>query len=214
MKNSDHIPPQSFREIAKDVFAFLISDFGFSVSNQNSEYFIAYERQDCQVGIYDEWGEIIVGIRPLLPSPLAVLKARYGFNLAQIMSCLNPKSKSEFEDYRFQPYAYQSKAKWWAMMLKQHCTPILAGDLSVWSRIEPCIAEDWRRWEKEWENDEVQNKKDSEERRIDRLKAQAQIAWQNKEYVKFIELLEPEITNLTETDKKKLVYAWKQFAGH
>lgn len=135
---------QSFRQIAENVFAFLISDFGFSLVVNDSKYQVVYDSPTTKITIGRDnhdgfW---------LIVAPVATIGNSLGLEWivdffagdTRILStnCAPPKNKSLTTAQWIEAHE-TNRLTVYASALRQYGEPFLHGDFSRWEEINTFV---------------------------------------------------------------------------
>ncbi|MBI5305840.1 MAG: hypothetical protein HY868_27175 [Chloroflexi bacterium] len=128
---------QAFQEAVPTIFGFLVSEFGFSLTHDESWLFEG-QTEYALIEIVLDRHTVQVGMRPVdpkdqyLPEPLR----RAGkIPLELIVRCLDPDLHIGFKT-EIKPEGIRGDLEKYADLLRRYCSRMLSGDFGEWANIQ------------------------------------------------------------------------------
>jgi hypothetical protein len=136
----------SFADLVKKHFQFLIDDYGFSLGSED-HFLVQYRTSECRVHIGLDRCQVLVELRP----ERASICQDAWVGLGEVVLYKDPsvrfRNAPHPTEYNRDPVAYLNKqlprlARW----LRQYCEEMLRGDFSRRETLEKLRAEKYQRW--------------------------------------------------------------------
>lgn len=140
MKEQQLTYEQVFQEAVPSIFGFLVSEYGFSLTHDESWLFEG-QTEYALIEIVLDRHTVQVGMRPVdpkdqyLPEPLR----RAGkIPLPLIVECLDPNLHISFKR-ESKPEEIRGDLEKYADLLRRYCSRMLGGDFTEWANIQACL---------------------------------------------------------------------------
>ena len=203
MTESEHLST-AFSAAVPVSFGFLISEYGFSLTQERDWLFRA-QSPYCRIAIYLDRTQLVTAFERVVDGSQEESKRHYigeMIDIAVIALCLDPQAHVVLSR-NLKPEEVRDEVNRQSELLRHYCSPFLRGDFSSWEKLVTCLEERGKSYQ-------LKEQKESKEYRLSDIRSKAESAWYRKDYEQVASLYESIQDDLTSLELRRLEYARKQ----